>query len=329
MANNRKLSGSQVISNGYVLIILIGVFLIFSLFSEGRFVSSGSIVNILRISVPVLLISTVATLLMITGNVDLSVGGQLGLCACVFALMMQYGIPFYAGVVIVALLGCLLGFINGFLVMKLNITPVIATLGTMSLFLGIGRLLLQPGLDMIRENMPKDMGFFSRGNFFLNLPPSVYLAVAVIIIFIILQKKTTLGKYSVAIGGNKTAARLSGIDVVKTVWVIYVLIGLVSGLAGVTRASYMLAGDPKSGIGIEVEVIIAILLGGASFSGGKGSIIQTVIAVFIMISLNTGLIMIGVASYWGTLVNGLVFIGALSVLKIFQDRKTPLLNPSR
>ncbi len=306
----------RVLANVYILIILIAVFVFFALLSGGKFVGAPSILNIIRVAVPSVMLASVATLLMVTGNVDLSVGGMMGLVACVFAILMQQGVPFYAGMVLVALMACGLGYINGFMVMKLNITPVIATLATMSLYQGVAKLLVPPKFDIIKGGMPDDMNFFARGKLFLDIPPSVLVAVALVAIFVILQKKTTLGKYSVAIGGNRTAAQLSGINVVKTVWLVYVFLGMAAGLAGVTRASYMQAGDPDSGIGIEVEVILAILLGGASFSGGRGSILKTVAAVFVLISLDKGLTLIGVESYWAMLVKGIVFIGVLAFVNV-------------
>jgi len=167
--------------------------------------------------------------------------------------------------------------------------------------------------------MPEDMNFFSRGDFFLGLPPSVYVTVVLIAIIILFEKKTTLGKYTIAIGDNRMAAELSGINVVKTITIIYIAVGAIAALAGAVRGSYMSAGDPTSGIGIEVDVIIAILLGGTSFFGGEGSVIKTVAGVFILVCLTNGLTMIGVEPYWSILVRGLVFFLAL-VFENFVQR---------
>ena len=299
MEYQNKISWDKIIKNFYVVAILGIMILLFSYLSNGRFISAPSIVNILRVSVPTLLIASIATLLMISGNVDLSVGGNLGLSACIFGLIVQTGVPFYLAAIIVVLFGSFLGSLNGFMVMKLRITSVIATLAMMSLFQGVGKLLVPDGMDIIKGNMPAHMNDFARGKLLFNLPLSVYVTAAIIIIFVILQKKTIVGRYSVAIGGNTTAAELSGINVKKNVWVLYALTGCAAALAGVTRASYMRAGDPDSGIGVEVDAIIAILLGGTSFYGGEGSILKTVAAVFILVGLTKGMTMIGLEPFWG------------------------------
>jgi ribose transport system permease protein len=258
---------------------------------------------------------------MISGNVDLSVGGNLGLSACVFAILVQAGVPFYVTLIVVAVLGLVLGAINGFMVTKLRITPVIATLATMSLFQGIGKLLVPDGTDIIKGGMPDNMNAFARGKLLFDLPIAVYIMVAIVIVIVIFQRRTIVGKYTVAIGGNETAARLSGINVGKMVWILYILVGCVAALGGVTRASYMQAGDPDSGIGIEVDAIIAILLGGTSFYGGKGSVLKTVVAVFILISLEKGMNMVGMDPWWAMLVKGMVFFVAL-ILDNLLERKS-------
>lgn len=297
--------------NNYVLVLLIVIICVFTILSKGRFLSEPSIRNIMRVSVPTLVIASMATLLMISGNIDLSVGAGLGLSAVVFAILRQSGFSFFLALAIVLIMGCLMGAINGLLVMKLRITSVISTLATMSLFYGMAKFLVTPGQDMIKYDMPENMNFFSRGNLFLGLPPSVFVTIAVIIIIILFEKRTTLGKYTIAIGDNRLAAELSGINVVRTITIIYIAVGAMAALAGVTRSSYMSAGDPTSGIGVEVDAIIAILLGGTSFFGGEGSVIKTVGGVFILVCLTNGLTMVGVQPYWSILVRGLVFFLAL------------------
>ncbi len=297
--------------NNYVLLLLIVIIFVFAILSKGRFLSELSIRNMMRVSVPTLVIASMATLLMISGNIDLSVGAGLGLSAVVFAVLRQSGFSFFSALAIVLVMGCLMGAINGLLVMKLRITSVISTLATMSLFYGLAKFLVTPGQDMIKYNMPENMNFFSRGNLFLGLPPSVFVAIAIVIIIIFFEKRSTLGKYTIAIGDNRLAAELSGINVVRTITIVYIAVGAMAALAGITRSSYMSAGDPTSGIGVEVDAIIAILLGGTSFFGGEGSVIKTVGGVFILVCLTNGLTMVGVQPYWSILVRGLVFFLAL------------------
>ncbi|MCL4417492.1 MAG: ABC transporter permease [Actinobacteria bacterium] len=299
------------LKNNYVILLLIAVVAIFTILSKGRFLSEPSIRNILRVSVPTLVIAAMATLLMVSGNIDLSVGAALGISAVTFAILRQSGMNFFLALLIVLALGCAIGAVNGFLVMKLRITSVIATLATMSLFYGFGKFMVPDGVDMIKYDMPENMNFFAKGDFFLKLPPSFFVAIVLIIIIILFEKKTTLGKYTIAIGDNRLAAELSGINAVRTVTIIYIAVGAMAALAGATRSSYMKAGDPASGIGIEVDAIIAILLGGTSFFGGEGSVIKTVAGVYILVCITSGLAMVGSEPYWSILVRGLVFFLAL------------------
>ena len=307
------------LKKAYVLLILIGVIVILSIFSEGRFLRSASIVNVLRVSVSPLVVAVPATLLMITGNVDLSVGSTLGLVAVIYAHLAKLGMPLLPAMLIVLIVGLGCGWVNGLLVMNLNITPVIATLATKSLFLGIAKMLIPTDVDIIKGDMPKNMLTFAKGSTIGKIPPSMIVAIIIAILFIIMQMRSTLGKYSVAIGGNRTSAQLAGINVKRTVWLLYLIVGVCAAIAGITRASYMQAGDADVGVGLEVQVILAILLGGASFSGGKGSIPNTVAAVYIMVCLDKGLNLIGVEPYYSMLVNGIVFIGALFVDNMIKN----------
>jgi ribose transport system permease protein len=309
----QNISTGKLIRNSYVLLILIGTVIVLTAFSDGKFITEANIVNILRVSASPLLIAVPATLLMITGNIDLSVGGMCGLIATVFAILAKNGVPLLVAMPIVIILGCGCGWFNGLLVTKLNITPVIATLATMSLYLGAAKLFLPERTDMIKGNMPPEMMEFAKSKALLVLSPSMIVAIIVVVVFVIIQRRSTLGKYSIAIGGNQTAAQLAGINTKMIPWLLYILTGAATGFAGITRASYMNAGDPDVGAGIEVQVIIAILLGGASFAGGSGSVLKTMAAIYIMICLDKGLTLMKVDSYWAMLVNGIVFIAALVI----------------
>ena len=134
--------------------------------------------------------------------------------------------------------------------------------------------------------------------------------VAVIVVLVIVQRKTILGKYAAAIGGNRTAAELSGINVVKWVWLLYIIVGFFAALAGMARASYMSLGDPLSGDGMELDCIIAVLLGGTAFSGGEGSVAKTIIGALIIMCVTTGLMTV-IPAYWQTVAKGSVLLFAV------------------
>ncbi len=306
----------------YIYVVLALIVFVFSvvkldqgsLFDRGQFLNPDSIINLLRSAVPILTVSAAFTLLMISGYIDLSVGSAMSLSAVVFSWMILNGFSFLPALFITAIVGSGLGFINGYLVMKLRITPVIATLVTLSLFKGIALLIVPDGLSAIKGSadkpMPAFINFYARKDVFLGLPAAFWVAVLLIIILIIVQRKTILGKYATAIGGNRLAAELSGINTVKIVWLLYIIVGIFAALAGTARASYMSLGDPLSGDGMETDCIIAVLLGGTAFSGGEGSVAKTIIGALIIVCVTIGLMTV-IPAYWQTVAKGSVLVAAV------------------
>ncbi len=306
----------------YIYVVLLLIVFIFSvvklgeveMFGRGHFLSPDSVVNMLRSAVPVLTLSGAFTLLMISGYIDLSVGSAMSLNAVVFAFMILNGVPFLPAFLVTLVLGVVLGSINGYLVMKLRITPVIATLVTLLIFKGLALLIVPAGTSAIKstaeQQMPGWINDYARHDVLLGLPMAFFVAVALIAVLVIVQRKTILGKYAAAVGGNRTAAELSGINAVKVVWFLYILVGVFAALAGMARASYMSLGDPLSGDGMELTCIIAVLLGGTAFSGGEGSVAKTMVGALIVISITTGLMTV-IPAYWQTLAMGSVLLIAV------------------
>ena len=312
-----------------VLLLIVGLFALMKvdqvgLFGRGAFLSRDSIINLLRSAVPILMVSGAFTLLMISGYIDLSVGSAMSLNAVVFAFMVLNGFDFIPALLITLALGFVLGMFNGALVMKLRITPVIATLVTLNLFKGIALLIVPDGLSAIKGSdikpMPGWINNFGRQDVLFGLPMAFFVALILIATLIIIQRKTIIGKYAAAIGGNRTAAELSGISPVKYVWVLYVIVGVCAALAGVARASYMSLGDPLSGDGMETACIIAVLLGGTAFSGGEGSVAKTMIGAIIIISVTTGLMTV-IPAYWQTEAMGSVLLIAVVINHLLAREK--------
>ena len=318
----------------YIYALLLFIIILFSLvrldkvsfFGRGHFLNPYNIKNLIRSAVPILTVSSAFTLLMITENIDLSVGSAMSLSAVIFSLMVLNGFTFIAAFLVTAVMGLFCGMLNGYLTMKLRITPVIATLVTLNAFKGIALLIVPNGLSGIKtigdKVMPAWINDYARKEVFLGLPAAFYTALLVIAVLVVLQKKTVLGKYAAAIGGNRTAAELSGINAVRVVWGIYAIVGVFAALAGIARASYMSLGDPLSGDGMELDCIIAVLLGGTSFYGGEGSIIKTMIGALIIMCITTGLMTV-VPPYWQLVAKGGVFVLAvmLSNLLIKKGNK--------
>ena len=279
----------------------------FPLFERGNFLYKRNIINILRVSAPILVICGAFTLLMVSGYIDLSVGSAMSLSAVVYAMLALNGVPFLPAFALTVLVGVLLGAINGFLVVRMRITPVIATLITLSLYKGIALLLVEDGTSAIKSGgglkMPSWFNSYGRSGTLLDLPASVWVAIAVTLALIVIQKRGVLGKYAAATGGNPTAAKLSGIKTGRVVFGLYVLVGVSAALAGIARSSFMSLGDPLSGDGMELTAILVVLLGGTAFSGGEGKVQRSFIGALIIMCLTIGMLTI-VPAYTQTLVIG-------------------------
>jgi ribose/xylose/arabinose/galactoside ABC-type transport system permease subunit len=306
----------------YIYVVLLLIVIAFAvvkldqvgLFGRGAFLSPDSIINLLRTAVPILILGGAFTLLMISGYIDLSVGSAMSLTAVVFSWMVLNGFSFLPAILITLVIGIGMGCLNGWIVMKLRITPVIATLVTLNLFKGIALLIVPDGLSAIKssagQSMPGWINDFARKDILGGMPWAFYIALLVIAVLVITQRKTILGKYAAAIGGNRVAAELSGINSVKMVWLLYILVGLFAALAGVARASYMSLGDPLSGDGMELNCIIAVLLGGTAFSGGEGSVAKTVVGAIIIMCVTIGLMTV-IPAYWQLVAKGSVLLIAV------------------
>ncbi len=308
----------------YIYFVLALVVIVFSVirldevnwFERGHFLNPNNIINLLRISVPIITVAGAFTFLMIAEYIDLSIGSAMSLSAVVFSWMILNGSSFLLAMFVTIILGIIMGSLNGFLVMKLNITPVIATLVTLSLFKGIALLIVPDGLSAIKssseQTMPAWINDYARQDVVLGLPMAFYVAIGVIIVLVVLQRKTLIGKYSAAIGGNKTAAELSGVNPVLWVFILYVIVGVTAALAGMARASYMSLGDPLSGDGMELWAIIAVMLGGTRFTGGEGQVEKTVIGAIIIVVVTVGMLTV-IPAYWQTFALGAVLLIAVVI----------------
>jgi ribose/xylose/arabinose/galactoside ABC-type transport system permease subunit len=324
MQSDRSATLRANIKRYYIYVVLVLIVFVFSMlkldqvtfFGRGHFLSPDSVINIFRSAVPILTVSGAFTLLMISGYIDLSVGSAMSLNAVVFSWLILNGFSFLPTFIITMILGCIMGFLNGYLVMKLRITPVIATLVTLSLFKGVALLIVPDGLSAIKSSaakaMPGWINDYARKEILFGLPAAFWFAVLIIIVLIVIQRKTILGKYAAATGGNRMAAELSGINPVKIVWILYIMVGFFAALAGMARASYMSLGDPLSGDGMELSCIIAVLLGGTAFSGGEGSVAKTMVGAIIIVCVTTGLMTV-IPAYWQTVAMGCVLLFAVVI----------------
>ena len=249
--------------------------------------------------------------IILTGGIDLSVGSILALTAIIAAVLLDSGVPELAVILIALICGLALGSLNGFTITKLRLQPFIATLIGMSVFRGFA-LIITGGRSVTGLRGFPILEALGRG-VFLGVPIPVWLFAIVFGLFFFLLNKTALGRRIYAVGSNATAAHLAGVSITKTKFFVYAVSGLMAAVSGLILVSRLGSAQPIMGIGLELEAIAAVALGGTSMSGGRGKIYGTVAGVLIIAILSNGMNIMGVPSYYQTVVTGFViFLAVLS-----------------
>jgi ribose/xylose/arabinose/galactoside ABC-type transport system permease subunit len=301
---------SRIYRNPIFIIVLFFVLLniFFIITAYDSFFQIDNYFYVLKQTAMIIIVASAATILMMTGNFDLSTGSVVAFAGCVYALLIKNGMQLVPAGISAVVVGIGIGIINGVMVTRFNFPPFIATLCMMYIARGIA-LILANGAT-IRDNMPPEIGYLASRDF-LGLPIFIVFIIIALIVFVFIEKKTLLGKYALAIGGNKNAAFFSGINTAAVIFAIYIIIGGLAGFAGVMSASRLSAGDPRGMVGFEFDVILAIILGGTSLSGGKGSVIGTFFGALFVASLGNGLDMLNVLTFWQSILKGIIFVLAI------------------
>jgi len=277
-----------------------------------RFFTVDNLLNVARqISINAI-ISVGMTLVILTGGIDLSVGSIVALTGSITAGLLVGGHGIFSAILVGMIIGALLGMCNGLLITRAEIPSFIATLGTMTAARGF-TLVYTDGRPI--TGMEDAFRFLGSG-YLCSIPVPVIIMVLIFVIAYIMLKKTRLGRYIYAIGGNEEAARLSGINTKKILLVVYVLGGLLAGVSGIIMASRLNSAQPTAGVSFELDAIAAVVLGGTSLSGGVGTIGGTLIGAFIIGVLDNGLNLLNVSSFYQQIAKGLVIL-----LAVFLDKK--------
>ncbi|MFK7996549.1 MAG: ABC transporter permease [Granulosicoccus sp.] len=266
------------------------------------------------------------TFVIITGGIDLSVGSIVGLCGMVAGglilngidLPMGYTVYFniYEIVLITLAVGVTIGALNGLLITRLNVAPFIATLGTLYVARGLSLLSSDgrtfPNLVGSEQYGTTGFGMLGSGRIF-GLPFSIWLLIVVALIAAYIARSTPIGRHIFAVGGNERAARISGVRVDLVKMFVYMFSGLCAAIVGLIISSELMAAHPATGESFELNAIAAAVLGGTSMSGGRGTILGTIVGAFVIGILSDGLVMMGVSSFWQMVIKGLVIIIAVVV----------------
>jgi ribose/xylose/arabinose/galactoside ABC-type transport system permease subunit len=289
-----------------LLVALILELIIFASLSP-YFFSSTNFSNIGRAMVIIGIGSIGATIVIISGGFDLSVGSVMAASGMLAAFVINQGQSNLVGVVLALMLGCIIGLLNGFVIGYLRINPLIATLAMLSIVRGLAYII--SGGDAV---IVSNSSFLAIGtDSIFGVPITVWIFVTLFLSVGFLMPRTHFGRYVYAIGSNSRAARLAGIFVNRWTLVFYAFSGTTAALAGYVTVARTGQAEPSANIGAELDMITAVILGGASLSGGKGRLVGTFLAIVVLAILANGLILIGVPSYWQLPVKGCVLMGAI------------------
>ena len=308
------------------LIALIVMGAVLSLLSDKCLTLANQRNILLQISVN-LCLSIGMTLIILTGGIDLSVGAILGLAGAVAAGLLKNGVALNLfgvslqftplGAVAAGILtGLALGGFNGFAITRFKLPPFVATLGMLSIARGL-TLLWTGGFPI--TSLGATFGFIGAG-IFLGVPMAVWISAGLVALFYFISRRTLLGRYIYAVGGNEKATAFSGIDVDRIKIRVYALGGALAAVAGLIVTARLDAADPKAGLGYELDSIAAVVIGGTSLSGGRGSILGTVLGCLIIGVLNNGLFLLDVSPFWQQVIKGLVILAAVAADRLGTRR---------
>lgn len=295
-------------------------------FSTDQFLTVDNSLNVLRQICVNVCLSTGMTIVVLSGGIDLSVGSVLALSGAVAAGLLKNGITIRSmdlfieltpsGAILAGIaVGALIGACNGLAVMRFKLPPFVATLGMLSVARGL-TMLWTGGFPITR--LGESFGYIGSGHL-MGIPTPVWISSAVAMVFVVLLARTRFGRHLYAVGGNERAAMLSGLNVsgIK-VWA-YVIGGGLAGLAGILVTARLDSATPNAGVGYELDSIAAVVIGGASLNGGRGTILGTVLGCLIIGVLNNGLVLLDVSPFWHQIIKGLVILVAVAVDKLGDE----------
>ena len=296
--------------------VLVAIMLVMAQLSP-FFLTLGNLLDTSRYFVEIGLIALGMTLIIITAGIDLSVGAGLALVSVAVGFSFAAGLPLPLALVLGLLTGLGAGLFNGLFITRLDLHPLVVTLGTFALFRGLAYGLSDA--DAV-SSYPAWFAYF--GQAYLGPIPGqlILFVVAVIVVWIVLSR-TSFGRYVYAIGSNEEAARFSGVPVWRVKLALYTGIGFLVALAAIIYTSRVSTARADSGLGLELDVIAAVVLGGASIYGGVGTIAGSVLGVLIIATLRNGLVLAGVPSTWQLFLLGILVISAVFLNEFFRKKE--------
>jgi len=296
-----------------VFSVLIAMVMALSIVSP-VFLKPVNLVNVIRQTVEIGIMAVGMTSLIIAGEMDLSVGSIFGVTAMLSALMFRSAVNPTLVFVVSLLAGGAIGFLNGFLVTKAKMPAFIATLGTMQIFRSVAYGISGGESISVFPERALNSWVFKMGGSVGNVPVQIFIMMALFLVAGVILAKTQLGFNVYATGGNKRAAKLTGINTDRTKIICFVSSGILCALAGLISIAYLQSVQTTAGSGREMDIIAAVIIGGAALSGGRGTILGTLIGAIIMSVVKNGMVLLSVPVFWQS-----GFIGVIIILAVLLD----------
>jgi len=292
-----------------------------------QFLTVENTLNVLRQICANLCLSVGMTLIILSGGIDLSVGSVLALSGAVAAGLLKNGVAVprtdvfieitVSGAIVAGLIvGTALGWFNGFVITRFKLPPFVATLGMLSIARGL-TMLWTGGFPITR--LGSSFGFMGSGHW-LGLPMPAWISGVIVAAFTIVLKRTRFGRHIYAVGGNERAAALSGLNVNRIKLAVYTAGGALAGMAGLLVTARLDSATPNAGLSYELDSIAAVVIGGTSLNGGRGTLMGTVLGCLIIGVLNNGLVLLEVSPFWQQIVKGGVILAAVAVDRMGEKR---------
>jgi simple sugar transport system permease protein len=287
-----------------VLLVLV---VILSLFTS-TFLTTGNLLNVFRQAAPTLIVAVAMTLVITSGGIDLSVGSSLALSSVLAATMLATGAPWWLVVIAMLVFGSAVGLINGLLVTLGGLPPFIATLASLSVLRGVAQIITKGYSIPVPPHSP----FIEIGRgFLLGIPYPIVIAALALLVGHLLFNRTPFGIYITGIGSSEEAVRRNGVNTNQVKVSVYMFSGLLAAVAGMITSARLASGSSYSGVGFELDVISAVVLGGTNLFGGDGTLLGTFFGTIILAVIGNGLILLQISPFYEQIIKGVILVIAI------------------
>ena len=300
----------------YSFAIVFVLLVVYLSFATSKFLTVSNIVNVFRQVSNQGIIAVGMTMILIMGQIDLSVGALVAFAAVLNAIFLKWGLSIPMSILATLGVTCLWGVLNGYVTARFRLHAFLVTMATMTLIRGV-TYTLTGGYPV--GGLPQDFFIYGSGQLGFIPYPVLYM-IAIFLIGAFVMSSTTFGRSIYALGGNEDAARLSGINVERVKIGVFVVSAAVSGISGLVLSSRLMAGSPEIGIGWELDIVAAVIIGGTNIVGGEGKLSGTLLGVLFIGVLSNGMILLDITPYMQQVVRGLVILGAV-ILNSLQEKR--------